>query len=122
MPELHPASIKTGIDLVSNTRLEKKLENKRFIERIFHPSEAAILDIKKISAVFALKEAVFKALGIKPGNWLEIEIKRARNGKPSILLSDEIRPKYLISADCSVSHEGEFTIATVVFLLSKDKK
>lgn len=120
MREIPSLSIRTGIDLVLNKRIENKLENKLFLERLFHPSEIRIADVKKISAVFALKEAVIKALGVKPGNWLEIEVKRDRNGKPAIILGNKIKPKRLISADCSVSHEGGFTIAVVMFILSED--
>lgn len=105
--------IKTGIDLIEDSRIDVK--NKLFLERIFHPSE---IKLRKFASIFALKECIFKALEIKPC-WHEVEIKYANN-KPFIILSEHIKPKELISVDCSVSHENGLTIANVVMLLKKE--
>jgi holo-[acyl-carrier-protein] synthase len=108
--------IKTGIDLVKNDRINSKVSNKVFLERIYHPSEIKLKN--KYPSIFALKEATFKALKIKPC-WHEVEIKYEDN-IPQIILSEYIKPKNLESIDCSVTHEDGLTQAIVVILLNKE--
>jgi len=100
--------IKCGIDLVLNNRIE--LNSQEFLKKVFHPSE--LKNTKKLIGIFALKEALMKAIG-KKVNWLEIEIKTQEGKKPEIFISG-IKFK---SIDCSISHDGDYTIGMVVIEL-----
>jgi phosphopantetheine--protein transferase-like protein len=104
--------IKHGIDMIEDVRIPS---DEDFLKKVFHPSE---IKKGKLASVFALKEAVFKALEITP-RWLDVEIKYKKSGKTEIILSNKIKPKNLKSIDCSVSHEKCLTIASVV-LQEKD--
>jgi len=104
--------IKCGIDLVLNNRIE--LNSQEFLKKVFHPSE--LKNTKKLIGIFALKEALMKAIG-KKVNWLEIEIKTQEGKKPEIVLSNKIKPKSLKSIDCSISHDGDYTIGMVILEL-----
>jgi phosphopantetheine--protein transferase-like protein len=117
-----PAALRLGIDMVSHSRFRKKISGRQFREKVFHPSELRNPDVKKLAGIFAVKEAAFKALGIPAGNWLEIEVRKLADGKPELLLSHEITPKNLVSLDCSISHEGGFTVGAVIALLGNHKK
>ena len=112
-------TIKVGIDLVSDKRIRNNLTNKIFLNKIFHPSEQKLTN--KLASIFALKECVFKALSISSQNWLEIEILYNKDGKPSVHLSNQIKPHNLISIDCSVTHENELTQGIVILLLKEEQ-
>lgn len=108
--------IKSGIDLVELWRIQQQTDNTQFITRVFHPSELRDADVRRLSSIFALKEAAFKALGLSSDHWLALEVRYDNQGKPSLLLSDAIKPKNYYSLDCSVSHTPELTVAIVVLL------
>ena len=86
-----------GIDVVEVERIGSSLSqfNGKFEERVFTQTEIDYCRSMKrpeihFAARFAAKEAVSKALGTGIGKdvgWLDIEIVRAENGEPSILLS-----------------------------------
>jgi phosphopantetheine--protein transferase-like protein len=99
--------IRCGIDLVLNKRLEKNFSNPEFLKKVFHASE--LRTPKNLIGIFTLKEAVMKALGEKI-NWLGIEVK-VREGKKPIIFVGGKNFKVL---DCSVSHDGEYTVGMVV--------
>lgn len=103
--------INCGVDLVLNSRFKDLINNKEFLEKIFHNSE--LIDKNKLISIFALKEAVMKAIGRKL-NWKDIEIKYKDSGKPIINISADILEKD-IEISGSVSHDGDYTIAFVVF-------
>lgn len=85
-----------GIDLVENQRIASSIEKfgDRFLTRIYRDSELAYCQSKAdpvphLAARFAAKEALSKALGTGIGEqigWLDIEVIRALNGSPSIVL------------------------------------
>jgi holo-[acyl-carrier protein] synthase len=95
--------VSVGVDLVEVERIRKALEDpatgKRFRERVFTAAEVQYCDQKKgrgryesYAARFAAKEAVMKALGRGWGaqvSWRDIEVARARSGKPDIVLRDK---------------------------------
>ena len=103
--------IKIGVDLVLNSRLERNLDDESFLEKVFHAFE--MRDKGKLISIFALKEATMKALGKKVG-WKEIEVRYDNNGKPEIKLSGVVRPDGFVGIDGSLSHDGEYTVATVM--------
>lgn len=83
-----------GIDMVELDRFRTTLERTPGIrDRLFRPDERAYADqrhdpTERYAARFAAKEAVMKALGVGLGEiaLYDIEVVRAENGKPSVLL------------------------------------
>lgn len=85
-----------GIDVVEIARMRRVLEQTpSFSWRVFSADECAYCDSTSNRAAhyatrFAAKEAVVKALGtgFTQGVWVnDIEVVRAANGKPSVVLS-----------------------------------
>ena len=75
--------------------LEAPATGRRFRERVYTPAEIAYCESRRrgkyesYAARFAAKEAVMKALGRGWGAkvaWIEIEVARARSGKPTVVL------------------------------------
>jgi holo-[acyl-carrier protein] synthase len=94
--------ISAGVDLVEVERIQRALEDsrigRRFRERVFTGKEILYCEKKRrgkyesYAGRFAAKEAVMKALGRGWGSkvrWLDIEVGRARSGKPEIVLHDK---------------------------------
>ncbi len=94
--------ISTGVDLAEVDRIQAALEHprtgRRFRDRVFTEKEIAYCEKKRrgkyesYAGRFAAKEAVMKALGRGWGTkvrWLDIEVARARSGKPDIALHDK---------------------------------
>jgi holo-[acyl-carrier protein] synthase len=94
--------LSTGVDLAEVERIQAALENpktgRRFRTRVFTANEIAYCERKQrgkyqsYAGRFAAKEAVMKALGRGWGakvRWLDIEVARARSGKPDIILHDK---------------------------------
>lgn len=89
-------SVGLGVDIVEIDRMRALLSrSKSFARRTFSEAERAYCDKKANPAThyalrFAAKEAVVKALGtgFADGIWVnDIEVVRAKNGKPSVALS-----------------------------------
>ncbi len=91
--------VSVGVDLIEVERIQKALEDTRigtrFRNRVFTEREIQYCEKKhrgryeSYAGRFAAKEAVMKALGRGWGSqvsWLEIEVARARSGKPDIVL------------------------------------
>lgn len=91
--------VSVGVDLIEIERIQKALDNPqigiRFRNRVFTEREIHYCETKQrgryesYAGRFAAKEAVMKALGRGWGSkvtWLEIEVARARSGKPDIVL------------------------------------
>lgn len=106
--------IACGVDLVEDTRVAMLSSNAIFLEKLLQPREKRLLH--KLPSIFALKEAVIKALELPTESWLDIEIDYKENGKTIVTLSDTVRPKDLMSIDSSVSHSGGVTVGQVVIL------
>lgn len=114
--------ISVGNDIVDVTRFRNKIwKNKNMLENIFLPSEMKNKDVKHLAGLFAAKEAVTKALDLKPGRWSDIEISHGKNGKPQVILSSELR-KRVVDCSLSVAHDGKYAVATVVVLLNEKPK
>ena len=125
--------IGNGVDIIKNSRINNSLKIKGFLNRIF--TEKEIRQGKKLknkinfyAKRFAAKEAFVKAIGTgfrSNINFLDIEIKNYKNGKPYISLSKKLKnflqkkikiQKYKIFL--SLSDEKDYSIAFVVI----DKK
>ncbi len=120
------------------TRFKKSVERGggKFLDKIFTPRELAVSEkidpvrgredsqrastsngIESLAGIFAAKEAVIKALGGKAGDWHKIEIIKNKNGRPEIKLLELNVNDKIISQDISISHDGDYAIAVVIFLM-----
>lgn len=123
--------IGTGIDLIEIERVRKALEDPRigtrFRARVFTAAEIAYCEKKRrgkyesYAGRFAAKEAVMKALGRGWGAkvcWLDIEVVRARSGKPGIALHNKTaqlaQELGIRSFALSITHTAQHGLAHVV--------
>ena len=114
----------TGIDLVEIERFYGAVERHghHFLERIFTTREVEEVGdkIASLSARFAAKEAVTKALGTGIGQvtWHEIEILRGPGNAPTLHLHGEARgiaaELGIVTWSISLSHTTTQAIALVV--------
>ncbi len=109
--------VKIGTDIVSIKRFQSLISEKS-LERLFLPSELHDRKPEHLAGIFAAKESVMKALGIPAGTWQKIEIIYEKNGRPKLNLAlGLIAGKSISSSDLSISHDGEYAIASAVFLI-----
>ena len=125
--------IGNGVDIIKNSRINNSLKIKGFLNRIF--TEKEIQQGRKLknkinfyAKRFAAKEAFVKAIGTgfrSDINFIDIEIKNYKNGKPYISISKKLNnflkkkfkiQKYKIFL--SLSDEKDYSIAFVII----DKK
>lgn len=107
--------VRTGIDLVFVPRMKDFLANEVAVKKTFHPSELLPNTPEHCAGIFAAKEAFFKALRQAP-RWLDIEIKKQKDGRPELHLSQTIAQK-IQSYDVSITHDGKYAVACVVLVL-----
>ena len=125
--------IGNGVDIIKNSRINNSLKIKGFLNRIFTKKE--IQQAKKLknkinfyAKRFAAKEAFVKAIGTgfrSDINFIDIEIKNYKNGRPYISLSKKLnnflKKKFKLQrykVFLSLSDEKDYSIAFVVI----DKK
>lgn len=113
-----------GTDIIEISRIEKNLENRKFIERIYSREEIEYFSqrgfkAESLAGNFCAKEAFMKCLGTGmfdiPFN--EIAILRNENGKPYISLSGkakELLDKSGMQVDVSISHCREYATAVCI--------
>lgn len=114
----------TGIDLVEIERIEDAIarHGERFLDRVFTASERQSCGgrVESLAARFAAKEAVAKALGsgLDGFSFLDIEITRAENGAPGLILhgvaAEKARQQGLAHWSISLSHTREHATAVAV--------
>ena len=111
--------IKIGSDILQLKKFQASFKKypKKFERDIFLASELKNSEIIHLAGLFAAKEAVIKALDLKPGTWQLIEIKNLKTGKPVLELNKMIDRGKIQSHDLSISHHGDYVIAVVVILL-----
>jgi holo-[acyl-carrier protein] synthase len=116
----------TGIDIVKISRIRRAWERtgEHFLERIFSVDELEYCrqfpdPWPHLGSRFAAKESVIKALGFAVDP-LEIEIRRAGDGQPVVVLSDRARSRADDSGVgqviVSMSHTGNLAIAQAIAL------
>ena len=111
-----------GTDIVEISRIEKSMENPRFLERAFTKAENEYFKNKNnpqesAAACFAAKEALLKALGIGFADIKikDIEVLHNELGAPYIVLYDKL--KELLGDNkvhISLSHSKNYATAVVV--------
>ena len=112
--------VRTGVDLVVIAEFAGALERggDAFRRRMFHPSEEAGASVERQAAIFAAKEAAFKALALPAGDWLVVEIVHTPAGRPVIRFVSEYDSSHIVSCDLSISHAGDYAVASVVALVN----
>jgi holo-[acyl-carrier protein] synthase len=123
--------VRTGVDMIKIVRIADVIarHGDRFLLRVLTPEEITICAgrIPAIAARWAAKEAVAKLLGVgirglTSGDaavpWHDIQIQRDAAGKPQIVLhryaATIAAAQGLFSFDISISHDGEYAIASAV--------
>ena len=114
----------TGIDLVEIKRIEKSLENARFLKENFGERERQELSNKKfrpesVAACFAAKEAFLKVLqtGLSGAKLCEIELLHKDTGAPYLYLSGKAKEKAEekgLELCVSITHTKELAQAIVI--------
>ena len=111
-------TVRFGSDIVHLPKFKKTFqENKEyFAEKVFCSEEFKESTIEKIAGVFAAKEAVVKALNLGAGQWLKIQIGHDKSGKPFLVsYPQDKKEKIQWQHELSISHDGEYAIANVIF-------
>jgi holo-[acyl-carrier protein] synthase len=124
--------VSVGVDMVEVGRIQKALEDrvigKRFRGRVYTAEEIRYCERKKgrgryesYAGRFAAKEAVMKALGrgwSGKVTWLNIEVVRARSGKPEIALHNETsvlaQEQRIRRFALSITHTHDHALAYVI--------
>ena len=111
--------IKIGSDILQLKKFQKAFKRcpEKFERDIFSELELQNSEISHLAGLFAAKEAVIKALDLKPGSWKLIEIRNIKSGKPALIFHKPLSKENIKSHDLSISHHGDYVIAVVAILL-----
>ncbi len=116
-----------GIDLADVPRIRKAIEQygDRFLSRVFTPWEIQYCSGKinpelSFAARFAVKEAVFKAIGTgfaEGVKWTSVEVVNDKRGQPQVRLGQAIR-RHIGSKEImvSLSHTAEYAVACAILV------
>lgn len=114
-----------GIDLVRISRMDQMINRWgiRFLQKTFTPREISycsdkVLKSQHYAARFAVKEAVFKALGTgwsRGVTWHDVEVLNDTTGRPEVKLhgkcqklAEVLKVKQIL---ITLSHDHEYAIA-----------
>jgi len=117
-----------GIDIVQSGRIEKAIKKweKRFLNRIFTPLEQEYCLHHKsphlfFGGRFAVKEAMFKAIGTgwRGGvQWKEVEVRNLSTGQPVVSVSGKIKAllmeKKVEWIHVSITHDTDYSVGQVI--------
>ena len=115
-----------GIDLCEISRMEKLLEDERFLTRFFSPEEQNYIrsrgkaGAQSMAGIYAAKEALVKALGsgIVTADLGSIDVTHDKYGAPSYVLQGEYarlaEDKRISSFYLSITHDGGMAAAVCV--------
>jgi len=120
--------IGTGVDIADIERIRRVTERQkdRFLNRVFTPGEQQYCGTYRdpaphLSARFAAKEALFKALGTgwaKGVSWLDVEVQRQDRKAPVMTLRGEAEKQRIrLGANrvhLSLSHSDQWAVAMVI--------
>ena len=118
--------LETGIDIIEVHRIEKSIENPKFVSKYFHPIEIEysgnLVNAAEHYAVrFAAKEAVRKILlsYVENLSWLDSWIENDESGKPYLKFSHNVEKQVeILHSSVSLSHTKEMAIASVILDIS----
>ena len=122
-----------GIDLVKIKRIHEAVKrwDQRFLNRVFTLLEQKYCDARldpplHLSGRFAVKEAVFKALGTgwRSGvRWTEIEVLNNPQGKPMVATTGKVKQLMadlgVTEIHVSISHDTDYAIGQVILVKGK---
>lgn len=112
-----------GCDIVDISRIEKVMQNPRFIDKVYTQYERACIKNKSVhtaAGIWAAKEAASKALGTGFAGFTvkDIEIQHDNNGKPFVILHDGAEiissNRYIKKIHISISHEDKYAMAFAI--------
>lgn len=111
--------IKTGIDLVYLPRYKKAMQSggENFLRAIYHQEEIVRKENEHLAGIFALKEAVIKALSLKPGSWLDIKVAHRSDGLPQVDFL--YHGANIINHSSSLSHDGNYIVAQYIAIVEE---
>ncbi len=125
----------TGVDIQHIGRLEEAINKQgdRFLIKIFTRHEIEYCEKRGLSAQhyaarWAIKEAVYKALGgamKQPYRFVDVETRNAPGGKPCLHLYGAIRAfadARRLSFQISLSHSEEYAVGFVVALRQQGRE
>ncbi|MBI2559374.1 holo-ACP synthase [Candidatus Woesearchaeota archaeon] len=108
--------IKTGCDIVEIDRFRKT--DKSSLLKIFYESEIRNSRPETLAGLFAAKESCKKAFNSL--RWHDIIINKEKSGKPLLSINKkQLGKNAVLSSDLSISHDGSYAIAIVVFVVKK---
>lgn len=112
-----------GLDLCDVGRIERALQNPRFLLRVYTPGERALIEARgaqTAAGLFAAKEAAAKALGtgFRGFGFADVEVLRDDLGRPVCRLHGGAQARLLALGGgtllVSITHSGGFAAATAV--------
>lgn len=120
-------AVRVGVDLVYVPRLRRllaeqpALRGRIFTERELRACRDDRSAVSRLSARFAAKEAVLKALGTGVGprmRWQDVEVVNEPSGRPVVRLHGEVAAVWerrgAGEVEVSLSHTGDYAIAHAV--------
>lgn len=114
-----------GNDIIEVERIERIIQKygNKFLDKIFTQAEQEYCSkhrdsFRHYAGRFAAKEAVIKALGIgfrRGITWVDIEIKNDANGKPHVILSQNIQAECgQLQVQVAISHCRAYATAFAI--------
>ena len=120
--------INCGTDIIEIYRIKESIEKlgEAFLNRVFTENEIKYCESKKnqkyqhYAAIFAAKEATFKALSWKIDDkysvsWKDFEVENNKQGRPTLKIVG-VNLKDVEDIDVSVSHCKDYAVANVTVL------
>ena len=117
--------IGVGVDLVAISRMGNAIHTPGFLERVFTEFELSYYENsgkrkETLAGIFAVKEAMAKALGTGIGavGCRSVEVLHTEQGAPYVALHDTALDRMVAIGGkkifVSISHEGDMAMAQVV--------
>ncbi|MBF0511179.1 MAG: holo-ACP synthase [Candidatus Omnitrophica bacterium] len=110
--------IGTGIDIIEINRIQKAHERwgDGFLKHVYTPEEIEYAKKFKFpyryyAGRFAVKEAIFKAMGMPDLSWHDVTILNDKSGKP-VCRFNKINFKNRLSI--SISHSQDYAVAQAI--------
>jgi holo-[acyl-carrier protein] synthase len=108
----------TGIDIIEIDRIQKAVERwgDDFLNRVFTPVEIEAARKFKFpyrfyAGRFAVKEAIFKAMGIPDLSWQDVTIVNDASGKPVCRYHRKVFNHQMF---ISISHSRDYAVASAI--------
>ena len=115
-----------GMDLCGIARMEKLMDRESFLRRVFTEQELQYVRSRgkmasaSLAAIWAAKEAVFKAMGKGICTSMqEVEILHRESGQPYCVLHGEAKKLGQGTMLISITHEGDMAAAMCVWSFSE---